>query len=238
MRKILCSVAALICATLACWGAAHASSAVSSSTPRAKSGVAGPFTAKFIRDANNITVMEFSGNYDKDVAGAANLEPRAAVSKEFLRTHADAYDMLVVFTGFPIQTGDAVAFHHKVKNNVRGIGVEQFDNSALYGSASKLMGFIDMADLYPHFENKKAPPIRCAAGRWGFSLAAGVAGPVSSLQFPGQVEALDGEPLNGADVLHVASNQRQALLQGGSRDQGVSHPHPIRELGISVQRDR
>ena len=108
----------------------------------------GAFIAKFVGDRNNISIIELSGSYDRnDAGGEFNAEPRAVIAREFFRNHPDNYDMLVVFTGFPIATGDAIAFHHAVRNGVQGIGRPVFDNTALYGSGGKLQGYIDMAHL-------------------------------------------------------------------------------------------
>jgi len=108
----------------------------------------GAYSASFIADENSITVMSFSGDYDKTLeSGQLNRAARAAVAKEFYRTHPDNYDFLVTFTSFEFDTGEATAFYHGVKNNVQGIGVPIFDNSATYSSQGKLQGFIDMAAL-------------------------------------------------------------------------------------------
>ncbi|QJR11141.1 Tol-Pal system protein TolB [Usitatibacter rugosus] len=105
-------------------------------------------TATFVRDQGDVAIIELTGNYDASLAGGAfNVGARQVLAREFLRTHPDAYDMLVVFTGFPIQTGEALAFHHPVRNQVMGIGRDLFDNSSFYGSAGRLQGMIDMALL-------------------------------------------------------------------------------------------
>jgi choice-of-anchor A domain-containing protein len=105
-------------------------------------------SARFVRNQSDIAIIELSGNYDRKLAdGSFNAEPRTVLAREFFRTHPDAYDMLVVFTGFPIETGELMAFHHAVSNRVQGIGRTQLDNTAQYGSNGKLQGFIDMAAL-------------------------------------------------------------------------------------------
>jgi len=104
-----------------------------------------PGVARFIRDENNTSIIEFSGDYDRGLTA-----PRLTVAKEFYRTHADVYDFLVVFTSFEFPTissdgADALAFHSPARNGVKGIGLEQFDNSRFYGSQGILQGYIDMA---------------------------------------------------------------------------------------------
>ena len=106
------------------------------------------YVATHQRDADNIAIIEFAGDYNRSkVDGSVNGEARAVVAREFFRTHPDDYDFLVVFTTFETDTGDAVAFHWGVQNQVRGIGLPQFDNTAAFGSSGQLDGYIDMAAL-------------------------------------------------------------------------------------------
>ncbi|HEX5057349.1 MAG TPA: CARDB domain-containing protein [Gammaproteobacteria bacterium] len=107
----------------------------------------GAFSATHREDRGAISVIEFAGNYDKSVNNQPNAEPRAVISKEFLRTHPDNYDFLVVFSTFEFSTGDALAFHWGVQNKVKGIGLPEYNLSGLFGSNGKLQGFIDMAAL-------------------------------------------------------------------------------------------
>ncbi|MDD2893354.1 MAG: CARDB domain-containing protein, partial [Halothiobacillaceae bacterium] len=110
--------------------------------------ITGAFSATQRADQDHVSIIEFGGNYDKTFAnGGANVEPRAVIAREFYRTHPDNYDFLVVFSSFEFDTGEATAFHWGVQNKVQGIGLPQFDNSALFGSKGKLQGYIDMAAL-------------------------------------------------------------------------------------------
>lgn len=121
----------------------------------------GAYSAMHREDRGAVSIIEFAGNYDREIGNAINPEPRAVVAKEFYRTHADNYDFLVVFTSFEFNTGDALAMHWGVQNRVQGIGLEQYDISNLFGSNGRLQGFIDMAalsryvldPLHPEFEN-------------------------------------------------------------------------------------
>lgn len=99
-----------------------------------------PGVARFIRDENGVSIIEFAGSYDK---GLRN--PRETIAKEFYRTHADVYDFLVVFSSFEFPTADALAFYNSVRNDTQGIGRELMDNSRLYGSQGVLQGYVDMA---------------------------------------------------------------------------------------------
>lgn len=110
--------------------------------------VTGAFSATHREDLGPVSIIEFSGDYNKDLNENPNIEPRTVVAQEFYRTHPDDYDFLVVFTTFEFETGDALAYHMNVQNNVEGIGLPTtFDYSSLYGSNGKLLGYTDMAAL-------------------------------------------------------------------------------------------
>ena len=84
----------------------------------------GAYLAEFVEDKQHVSVINFAGNYDASLPdGSLNAEARAVVAQEFYRTHADEYDFLVVFSGFEFDTGEALAFHLGLKNEVSGIGL-------------------------------------------------------------------------------------------------------------------
>lgn len=108
-----------------------------------------PGNARFVRDEKGVSIIEFTGEYGIDLVA-----PRKTVAQEFFRTHADVYDFLVVFSSFEFPTiaaggghdkEDVLAFHRGVRNDVKGIGLELFDHSQLYGSRGVLQSYIDMA---------------------------------------------------------------------------------------------
>ncbi len=109
----------------------------------------GNYSARFIKDEKNISIISLNGNYDRTLPESTdfNAEPRAVIAREFYKTHQDVYDFLVVFTSFEFGTDDALAFHHAVRQGIRGIGREVYDYSSAYGGGGKLQGFIDMAAL-------------------------------------------------------------------------------------------
>jgi|GEM_PF-1227674 len=122
----------------------------------------GAYLAEFVEDRDGISVMRFSGNLDLELAdGSLNQAARAVIAQEFYENHPDIYDFIVVFSAFEYDTGDALAFHVRARNDVQGIGIPQFDNSQLYGSDGRLRGYIDMAatsryelnPLEPAFDN-------------------------------------------------------------------------------------
>lgn len=139
----LAAAAALIAALVASpvsWGGA--------SGPLEPFPITGAYQAFFREDREGVTVIDFAGNYNKQLPnGSANVEPRAVIAREFLRTHPDEYDFIVTFSTFEFETPDALAFHWNVQNRVQGIGLTQFDTSSLFGSQGKLQGYTDMAAM-------------------------------------------------------------------------------------------
>ena len=131
-----------------------------STTPRS---YAQQVSATTLGDYSNVTVMEVTGNYDANNAdGTVNAAPRQAIAKEFYRLHKDEYDFLVIFTNFDflmpgVGTLQAKAFYTGVRNDTSGIGVAPFNNSALYGSNSKLQGTVDMGNLSSMASNPLDP---------------------------------------------------------------------------------
>jgi len=109
------------------------------------------FTAHHLGDYGNVTVMEVNGNYNAKLPdGTLNAVPRQAIAKEFFRTHKDEYDFVTIFTNFDFtmpEDNKAQGFYEGVKNDVKGIGKEIYDNTALYGSIGRLQGTIDMGNL-------------------------------------------------------------------------------------------
>jgi hypothetical protein len=106
------------------------------------------FTAVSLGDYGNVTVMEVTGNYDANNAdGSTNSVPRQEIAKEFFRDHQDDYDFLVIVPNFNYAMPEANAFYLEVKNDIQGIGKTVLDNSAAFGSNSKLQGTIDMGNI-------------------------------------------------------------------------------------------
>ncbi|MDH3976759.1 MAG: hypothetical protein OEV42_21050, partial [Deltaproteobacteria bacterium] len=112
---------------------------------------AAEFTATTVGDYGNVTVMNVDGAYDAELGdGTSYTLPREQIAKEFYKNHTDDYDFLVIFTNFDFPmpyNGDAAAFYLGIRNNVTGIGEPLFDNSADYGSNSKLQGTVDMGNI-------------------------------------------------------------------------------------------
>jgi flagellar hook assembly protein FlgD/Tol biopolymer transport system component/fibronectin type 3 domain-containing protein len=111
---------------------------------------ANDFSAHHLGDFGNVTVMEVNGDFNELLPdGTENIAVRQYIAKEFFRLHKDEYDSIVIFTNFDyaMKPDGRIAFYQSVKNDVRGIGLELFDNSLQYGSNSKLQGTIDMGNV-------------------------------------------------------------------------------------------
>ena len=137
-----------------------------------------------LEDRDHVTVMEFGGVYDRqpEANQAYEQQVRQVIAREFLRTHTDDYDFIVVFTRFGYSLGtdsegaQVGGRYYGVKNDVEGIGLAPFDASAEFGSASgRLQGFIDMGVLSrlgtdptdPRFEQTLSVLAHEFMHRWG-----------------------------------------------------------------------
>jgi large repetitive protein len=120
--------------------------------------ISGDYTADFLADRDQVTILRLTGNYDRNLpGGTGNAEPRMLLAREFYKQHPDSFDFLVTFTTFPVGLGDAVGLHWSVRNDVQGIGLDQFDNSSAFGSDGRLQGFIDMGPLASHADDPFDP---------------------------------------------------------------------------------
>lgn len=73
-----------------------------------------------------------------------------AVAQAFFRSHPDRYDQLVIWTDMRLLT-TAFAYESTVRNEIRGIGIDQYDVGAEFGSPSTLRSIVVMDALskYP-----------------------------------------------------------------------------------------
>ncbi|MBU0728774.1 MAG: hypothetical protein KKE17_09040 [Proteobacteria bacterium] len=112
--------------------------------------LAAEFIASTLVDHGDVIVMEVEGDYDANLPdGQSNALPRQEIAKEFIATHQDDYDFLVIISNFDflMPQDEAIAFYHEVKNDVQGIGKDLFNNSTFYGSNGVLQGTIDMGNI-------------------------------------------------------------------------------------------
>jgi hypothetical protein len=107
----------------------------------------GAYNAEFVRNLGNVVQIRFTGDYNRELSnGDFNRSARAVVAQEFYTNHADEYDILLVFSEFDVDTGDAAAFHVGVRNDVEGINKPIYDISDLFGSDGVLASYIDFAE--------------------------------------------------------------------------------------------
>jgi hypothetical protein len=74
-----------------------------------------------------------------------------SVSRRFLATHPDEFEQLVVYTTRPLNPlPGSLAFEVNVRNDVRGIGLPDLDESAAWGSSGALasVAYMDTIDQY------------------------------------------------------------------------------------------
>ena len=86
-------------------------------------------------------------------AASAQLDT-VAVARKFLRTHADVYDQLVIWTDVPV-VRDAFAYETTVANEIRGLGIDVYDLSNGFGSGGRLrsLAIMDHLGKYPDDPN-------------------------------------------------------------------------------------
>ncbi len=133
------------------------------------------------RSSGPVRVIEYAGAYDRGLSG-----PRSEVASSIIEATGEDVDFIVAFTGFEYETGDALAFYNRIKNEVRGIGQDQLDYSAQFGSRGRLHGYIDMAATSRYTFDVREPSFRNVLNtlaheimhRWGvyarYTDAAGV----------------------------------------------------------------
>jgi hypothetical protein len=85
----------------------------------------------------------FRGQTEADVFGVPDV---------FYDTHEDNFDFIYVWTDFNFDLGNAFAFYSGIRNVVRGIGLNQFDRGASFGSPQRLQGLLvlnNIVSAYP-----------------------------------------------------------------------------------------
>ena len=70
-----------------------------------------------------------------------------ALTRKFYETHGDDYQQLVVFTNFAYNMEDAFAYELNIKNDVQGINLDLFNDSAEFGSQGTLESYLAMNEL-------------------------------------------------------------------------------------------
>jgi hypothetical protein len=70
-----------------------------------------------------------------------------AVTRAFYSIQPDAFDTVFLWTDFDFDNGPGYATSFNVRNDIRGIGIRQFDKGAAYGSAARLSSISVMGDI-------------------------------------------------------------------------------------------
>jgi hypothetical protein len=107
-------------------------------------------------DSNGLSALDFAGELPTgdlrgtlaEVFSLTTEIVEAYVAKAFLKNHPDSFDQIILFLGFPFDLGGgAYAYEVNVKNDVSGIAMDVFDNSARWGSRGRLSSFVNMGSL-------------------------------------------------------------------------------------------
>jgi len=98
-----------------------------------------------------------AGAVGERFAAEASLDLVSA-SRRFYAEFADNYDQLVFWTDAHVTSSDTFAFESTIQNAIAGIGQEQVDFAAAYGSGGRLASLVVMDDLgkYPSDPNQRA----------------------------------------------------------------------------------
>jgi hypothetical protein len=80
-----------------------------------------------------------------------------AVSRKFYQTHPDNYDQILMWTDQRLLGSGTFAFEQTVANEIRGIGVDLYDQSRDFGSGGRLRSVVvmDFIGKYPDDPNQK-----------------------------------------------------------------------------------
>src|SRR5262249_45933636 len=70
-----------------------------------------------------------------------------AVTRAFYAIQPDAFDTLFLWADFAFYNGPGYATSFNLRNDIRGIGIRQFDKGAAYGSASRLSSTNVMGEI-------------------------------------------------------------------------------------------
>ncbi|MCD6288321.1 MAG: hypothetical protein J7M12_04320, partial [Candidatus Hydrogenedentes bacterium] len=117
--------------------------------------------------ATDVSTLDFNADCPASPSGPAVIErfetpdgvdPQIDIiqlSRLFFETHPDDFDFLMAFSDFDISLGGAFAFEVSVQNQIQGIsapGTKRFDNTAAFGSAGRLQGFLNLGEIrrYPN----------------------------------------------------------------------------------------
>jgi hypothetical protein len=115
-------------------------------------GLASSFTTI---NLNGPTPSSGSGALGERFSAGSSIDT-VAVIKKFYETHPDNYDQILIWTDQRL-IRDAFAFELTVANEIRGLGVDIYDQSRDYGSGGRLRSVVvmDAITKYPDDPNQK-----------------------------------------------------------------------------------
>jgi hypothetical protein len=105
---------------------------------------------------NRVSAVEFANALPGDSQEGTIVEVFSAtakiseteVARRFFENHPDRFDQITLFLGFGFElNGGAYAYEIPVRNDARGIGLGELDNSARFGSQGTLRAFLNMGSL-------------------------------------------------------------------------------------------
>ncbi len=171
---------------------------------------------------------EFTGTVAEVFRGGSSEIDIVATAWRFYETNEDAYDYLVIFNNAGIRaSAGAVAFEVTVRNNRTGIGEEQVDFGAVFGSPSRLQAVMNMGPLeqYPGDPYAPIPGRGSVTGDTAMTVLGHEAGHLFlafvSYRDPNNPSA---RPMLGAQQAHWSFffNSDASLLEGNRiRDNGA-----------------
>ncbi|HUP24048.1 MAG TPA: CARDB domain-containing protein [Thermoanaerobaculia bacterium] len=110
--------------------------------------------ATFLEWRGSVAVVELLGDFDVDQPDEGGTAARQEVARALYEATPDDFDFLAALTTFDYQLDadpsdgvEAIGRYLDVRNDTSGLGLELFDHSADYGSASRLQGFIDLGPM-------------------------------------------------------------------------------------------
>jgi uncharacterized protein (TIGR03437 family) len=165
----------------------------------------------------------FSGSIGERFSLVEAVDLVASVRK-FYQNHDDAYDFIFVYNALNLQASEgAVAFMVTVRGQNEGINDTILDDGALYGSAKRLKGVINMGPLNQYPVNPTGlVPARGTVGDTPLSVLAHEAGHLW-LSFVSVVENNRPPMLNQSNFVHwnFTFNSEASLMEGNRiRDNG------------------
>jgi hypothetical protein len=110
--------------------------------------------------ASTVTAVDLAAASPSSFSGAAAERfseteklDLASTVRRFYRTHPDLFEQLVVYTSRPLNPlAGTLAFEINVQNHVQGIGLDQVDDSAAWGSGGTLESVVFMDSVDPYLD--------------------------------------------------------------------------------------